>query len=128
MADLFLGIIFPKGTIKLVFQPGEEGGAGAYHMLREGALDQFQAIFGLHVLPYLETGSIGSRPGPMLAGCGRFLATIHGKGGHAASPHVTVDPVLAASSAIIALQHIISRETDPLEAGVNLLFLNTLTK
>ncbi|KAF8006950.1 hypothetical protein BT93_K1063 [Corymbia citriodora subsp. variegata] len=107
-----------KGTIKLVFQPGEEGGAGAYHMLQEGALDQFQAIFGLHVAPQLETGSIGSRPGPMLAGAGRFLATIQGKGGHAANPHVAVDPVLAASSAITALQQIISRETDPFEARV----------
>ncbi|KAI6674020.1 hypothetical protein NL676_001926 [Syzygium grande] len=107
-----------KGTIKLVFQPGEEGSAGAYHMLREGALDQFRAIFGLHVSPYLETGSIGSRPGPMLAGAGGFLAKIQGIGGHAASPHVTIDPILAASSAITALQHIISRETDPLEARV----------
>ncbi|XP_039161162.1 IAA-amino acid hydrolase ILR1-like 7 [Eucalyptus grandis] len=107
-----------KGTIKLIFQPREEGHAGAYHTLREGALDQLQAIFGLHVLPHLETGSISSRPGPMLAGAGRFLVTIQGKGGHAASPHLTVDPVLAAASAITALQHIISRETDPLEARV----------
>lgn len=107
-----------KGTIKLVFQPGEEGRAGAYHMLREGALDQFQAIFGLHVLPLMETGSVGSRPGPMLAGAGRFSATIQGKGGHAANPHMTVDPILAAASTITALQHIISRETDPLVARV----------
>lgn len=97
-------------------------------MLREGALDQFRAIFGLHVSPHLETGSIGSRPGLMLAGAGGFLAKIQGKGGHAASPHVTIDPILAASSAITTLQHIISRETDPLEARVNLSFLNTLTK
>jgi len=77
-------------------------------MLRGGALDQLQAIFGLHGLPHLETGSIASRPGPMLVRAGRFFITVQGKGGHAASPHVTVDPVLAAASAITALQHIIS--------------------
>ncbi|KAA8518494.1 hypothetical protein F0562_015968 [Nyssa sinensis] len=107
-----------KGTVKLIFQPGEEGRAGAYHMLKEGALDGFQAIFGLHVSPDLPTGTTGSRPGQMLAGAGRFLAIIHGEGGHAATPHKTRDPILAASLAILALQQIVSRETDPLEARV----------
>lgn len=94
-------------------------------MLKEGALDKVNAIFGLHVLPQMPTGTIGSRPGPMLAGSGRFIAKIRGKGGHAANPHVTRDPVLAASLAIISLQQIISRETDPLEAMVIFLtFLN----
>ncbi|KAF6169271.1 hypothetical protein GIB67_013701 [Kingdonia uniflora] len=107
-----------KGTVKLVFQPGEEGTAGAYYMLQEGALDNIPAIFGLHVLPQLKTGTIASRPGPMLAGSGRFTAIIQGKGGHAARPQDTRDPVLAASFAIIALQQIISRETNPLESRV----------
>ncbi|KAJ4705330.1 putative IAA-amino acid hydrolase ILR1 [Melia azedarach] len=107
-----------KGTVKLVFQPGEEGYAGAYHMLEEGALDNFQGIFGLHVAPELPTGTIGSRPGPMLAGSARFVAVINGQGGHAAIPHAARDPVLAASFAILALQQIVSRETDPLEARV----------
>uniref|UniRef100_A0A5B7AIG0 Peptidase M20 dimerisation domain-containing protein n=2 Tax=Davidia involucrata TaxID=16924 RepID=A0A5B7AIG0_DAVIN len=107
-----------KGTVKLVFQPGEEAHAGAYHVLKEGALDEVQAIFGLHVLPYLPTGTIASRPGPMLAGSGRFKAIIQGKGGHAAKPHANRDPVLAASFVILALQQIVSRETDPLEARV----------
>ncbi|OVA07101.1 Peptidase M20 [Macleaya cordata] len=107
-----------KGTVKLVFQPGEEGAAGADHMLKEGALDNIPAIFGLHVIPQLPTGKIASRPGPFLAGSGRFLATIRGKGGHAAIPHETKDPVLAASLAILALQQIVSRETNPLEARV----------
>ncbi|KAL5739976.1 hypothetical protein ACOSP7_028858 [Xanthoceras sorbifolium] len=107
-----------KGTVKLVFQPGEEGYAGAYHMLKEGALDKFRGIFGLHVWPELLTGTIGSRPGPMLAGSGRFIAVIKGKGGHAAKPQATRDPVLAASIAILALQQIVSRETDPLEARI----------
>ncbi|XP_059668674.1 IAA-amino acid hydrolase ILR1-like 3 [Cornus florida] len=107
-----------KGTVKLVFQPGEEGYAGAYHMLKEGALDTQQAIFGLHVWPELPTGTVGSRPGPLLAGSGRFLAIIQGIGEHAAEPHETRDPVLATSLAILALQQIVSRETDPLEAKV----------
>lgn len=108
--------------MKLVFQPAEKGRGGAYHVLKEGALDKVQAIFGLHVGPQMATGSIGSRPGPFLAGSGRFLVLMEGKGGHATMPHVTRDPILAASSAILALQHVVSRETDPLKASVSVLF------
>ncbi|CAN1303050.1 IAA-amino acid hydrolase ILR1 [Linum perenne] len=100
-----------KGTVKLVFQPGEEGRGGAYHMLKTGVLDDIQAMFGLHVLPEMPVGSIGSRPGTFLAGSGRFVATVKGIGDRR-------DPVLAASFIILALQQIISRETDPLQAGV----------
>ncbi|KNA20228.1 hypothetical protein SOVF_053790 [Spinacia oleracea] len=107
-----------KGTVKLVFQPGEEGYAGAYHMLKEGALDDVDAIISLHVLPTVPTGSIASRAGPVLAGTGIFTATITGVGAHAAQPHLSRDPILAASSAIVSLQHIISRETDPMESEV----------
>ncbi|GAB2255177.1 hypothetical protein Droror1_Dr00008955 [Drosera rotundifolia] len=98
-----------NGTVKLLFQPAEEGRAGAYHMIKEGALDGIEAIFGLHVYPYMPVGTIGSRPGPFLAGSGRFIATIDGKG------H---DVVLAASRSIITLQQLVSRESDPLEARV----------
>lgn len=104
--------------MKLVFQPGEEGYAGAYHMLQHGALNNIDAIFGLHVMPSIPTGVIASRSGPMLAGAGLFIATVKGTGGHAAGPHQTRDPILAASVAVLALQQIVSRETDPLEAGV----------
>ncbi|XP_071910726.1 IAA-amino acid hydrolase ILR1-like 3 [Coffea arabica] len=107
-----------KGTVKLVFQPGEEGHAGAYHVLQEAALEGVEAIFGLHVSPEMFVGTIGSRPGPMLAGSGRFSAIVQGIGGHAAAPHKTRDPIVAASMAIVALQQIVSRETDPLEARV----------
>lgn len=109
-----------KGTVKLVFQPAEEGGAGAYHMLQEGALEKVQAIFGLHVNPYLQTGAISSRPGSIMAASGRFIAVIEGKGGHAAKPHQSIDPVLAASSAILSLQQLVSREADPLDGRVSL--------
>ncbi|KAG6638121.1 hypothetical protein CIPAW_10G013700 [Carya illinoinensis] len=111
-----------KGTVKLVFQPGEEGYAGAYHMLQDGALGDIDAILSIHVLPSFPTGVIASRPGPMLAGVGIFSATIQGKFGHAAGPHETRDPVLAAASSIIALQRIVSRKTDPLQARVCFVF------
>ncbi|KAK4396564.1 IAA-amino acid hydrolase ILR1-like 7 [Sesamum angolense] len=107
-----------KGTVKLVFQPGEEGYAGAHFMIQDGALDGVQAIFALHVDPMMPTGSVSAKPGPMLAGSSRFSVIIQGKGGHAASPHKTRDPIVALSMMILALQHIVSRETDPLEARV----------
>ncbi|XP_020691601.1 IAA-amino acid hydrolase ILR1-like 3 isoform X2 [Dendrobium catenatum] len=107
-----------KGTIKLVFQPGEEGYAGAYHMLEEGALNGVKAIFAIHVDPAFPIGTISSRPGTLLAAADNFEAIIIGKGGHAAAPHRTVDPMLAACSAILSLQQLVSRETDPLESRV----------
>ncbi|GAB2229558.1 hypothetical protein Drorol1_Dr00013804 [Drosera rotundifolia] len=107
-----------KGTVKLVFQPGEEGYAGAHHMLKEGVLSNVDAIMALHVAPSVPTGSIASRPGPILAGAGMFTAKIKGVGAHGAQPHLSRDPIVAASSAVVALQLIVSRETDPLESGV----------
>lgn len=104
--------------MKLVFQPGEEGYSGAYYMLQDGVLDDLDGILSIHVLPNVPTGFLASRPGPMLAGAGVFSATIQGKGGHAALPHHNIDPIVAASSAILGLQQIVSRETDPLEAKV----------
>ncbi|KAJ8565264.1 hypothetical protein K7X08_007840 [Anisodus acutangulus] len=107
-----------KGTVKLVFQPAEEGYAGASYMLEGGTLDGVQAIFGMHVWPYLPTGIIDSRPGTIIAGAGRFTAIMQGKGGHAALPHKAKDPILAVSMAVLALLQLVSRETDPLESRV----------
>jgi len=107
-----------KGTVKLVFQPAEEGHAGGYHVLKEGVLDDVQAIFGMHVETSLPVGTVGSRPGPFLAGSARFKATITGKGGHAAGPQLVVDPIVAASSAVLSLQQLVARETDPLQGAV----------
>ncbi|XP_058088239.1 IAA-amino acid hydrolase ILR1-like 7 isoform X2 [Magnolia sinica] len=107
-----------KHNVKIVFQPAEEGQAGAYHMLQEGALEKVDAIFGLHVDPSLQSGSIASRPGPIMAASAPFVATIQGRGGHAGKPHKSRDPVLAASFAILALQQLVSRESDPLEGRV----------
>ncbi|CAA6660635.1 unnamed protein product [Spirodela intermedia] len=102
-----------KGTVKLIFQPAEEGFAGAYHVLKEGTLEKTRAIFGLHVDPRLPSGSLSSKSGVLLAASARFMAVIRGKGrllGH--------DPVLAASFAVLGLQAIISRETDPIQSSV----------
>ena len=87
-------------------------------MLREGILDDVNAIVSLHVLASVPTGEIASQAGPVLAGVGLFTATIKGVGAHGAQPHLSRDPILAASSTIVALQQIISRETNPLESGV----------
>jgi len=107
-----------KGTVKLVFQPAEEGHAGGYHMLQEGVLDDVNAIFAMHINPHLPMGTVGSRPGPFLAGSARFKATITGKGGHAAIPHAVVDPVVTASSTVLSLQQLVAREVDPLQSAV----------
>ncbi len=108
------------GTVKLFFQPAEEGGAGGDRMCAEGALDNpaVQRIFGIHVWPYLPAGAVGSRTGVFLAAAGMLEITVNGKGGHAAMPHTTFDPVAAAAKIICELQTIVSRELDPLEPGV----------
>lgn len=108
-----------KGTVRLIFQPAEEGGAGAAEMIKEGALGESEAIFGMHIDYVIPTGSISSIAGPHLAAVCFFEAKIVGLGGHAAAPHITADPILAASFAILALQQVISRETDPLQSHVS---------
>ena len=109
-----------KGTVRLLFQPAEEGGAGAKRMCDEGALENpgVEIVFGLHVWPHLPTGSIGSRAGTFLAAAGEIEITIRGKGGHAAMPHLCIDPVATAAKLITELQTIISRNLDPLDSGV----------
>lgn len=104
--------------MRLLFQPAEEGGAGAFHMIKEGALEGVDAIFGMHVDYQLFTGAISSHPGPTQAAVCFFEARIEGKGGSAAYPHVNMDPIVATSFAILALQQLISREDDPLHSQV----------
>ncbi|XP_012574064.1 IAA-amino acid hydrolase ILR1-like 4 [Cicer arietinum] len=107
-----------QGTVVLVFQPAEEGGGGAKKIVDAGALENVTAIFGLHIAPELPIGEVASKSGPILAGSGRFEAKINGKGGHAAIPQKSIDPILAASNVIISLQHLVSREADPLDSQV----------
>ncbi|KAL9663859.1 hypothetical protein QQ045_019252 [Rhodiola kirilowii] len=98
-----------KGTVVLIFQPAEELAAGAQAMVQEGVLQDVQAIFGIHLSPLIPTGSVSSRAGELCAGSGVFQARIFGKGGHAAAPHKTVDPIVAASSIILGLLYRIKR-------------------
>ncbi|TVP98860.1 MAG: amidohydrolase [Planctomycetaceae bacterium] len=109
-----------QGTVKLLFQPAEEGGAGGRRMIKEGALEnpQVERIFGLHVWPELTTGHVAGRSGPLLAAVGSFRIRVVGRGGHAAFPHTTHDPVMATAQIVSALQSIVSREIDPFSPAV----------
>jgi len=108
------------GTVKLIFQPAEEGGNGAERMIREGVLDdpKVDAIFGLHVWSQLPSGTVGLREGPVLAATGEIRVTVRGRGGHGAYPHLSVDPIVAASSVVLNLQSVVSRNLDPTQPGV----------
>lgn len=103
------------GTVKLMFQPAEEGGGGARKMIADGVLDDppVDAAFGLHVDADRFVGQVAIRPGPSMASTDRFTLTVRGKGGHAASPHRTVDPIVVGAHIITALQTITSREVSP---------------
>jgi IAA-amino acid hydrolase len=103
------------GVVKLIFQPAEEGGAGADRMCNEGALDSpaVDQIFGLHVWPGATTGTVLSNAGVILAAAGAFEIVVRGKGGHGALPHLTIDPVACAAKIVVELQTIVSRETNP---------------
>ncbi len=109
-----------QGTVKLIFQPAEEGGAGGEKMSNEGVLENpdVQRIYGLHVSADLPTGMLAARAGTLLAAAGSLKIVVHGKGGHAAMPHKAIDPVATAAKIVVELQTIISRELDPLESGV----------
>ena len=108
------------GTVKLLFHPAEEGGAGGKLMREEGALKNpaVERIFGLHVWPQMPSGQIGSREGTFLAATSSLNLTVKGVGGHAAVPQLTKDPVLTSARIITNLQSIVSRELDPLDSGV----------
>ncbi|KAI4320537.1 hypothetical protein MLD38_034006 [Melastoma candidum] len=103
---------FLKGTVVLLFQPAEEAGNGAKRMMADSALKDVEAIFALHVSHEHPTGVIGSRPGPLLAGCGFFRATFGGDESRC------VNPILVASAAVISLQGLVSREANPIDSQV----------
>ena len=110
-----------EGTLKLIFQPGEERNpGGASYMIKEGVLENPRpmGIFGLHVHPGLDLGKLSFRKGRVMASADEIYITIKGKGGHAAAPHLTVDTVLIASHLIVSLQQIISRNNNPLSPSV----------
>lgn len=110
------------GTVHLVFQPAEEIGAdsGAARMIADGLFERFpcEAIFGLHNHPGYPTGTFMFRAGPFMAACDTVNVTIHGRGGHAARPQLSLDPVVIGSSLVMALQTVVARNIDPMQAAV----------
>jgi hippurate hydrolase len=108
------------GTAVVIFQPAEEGGGGGREMVEDGLMERFgiQEVYGLHNMPGAPVGDFAIRPGPMLAASDLFSIEVTGRGGHAAQPHDTVDPVVAASAIVLALQSIVARNADPLKPAV----------
>ena len=108
------------GSVHLIFQPAEEGGAGAKAMMDDGLFEKFpcEAVFALHNWPSLPAGQMAVRVGPIMASNFRFQIKVQGKGGHAAMPHTTLDPIPVACAIVGQLQTLVSRSTDPLDAAV----------
>ncbi len=109
-----------NGTIHFIFQPAEEGGAGAKAMMDDGLFEKFScdAVYGLHNMPGIEAGHIGVRPGPIMAASDEFKIAFRGTGGHGAMPHKGTDATIAAAHFITAVQTIASREVNPLDAAI----------
>ncbi|PBC10983.1 M20 aminoacylase family protein [Mesorhizobium sp. WSM3859] len=108
------------GTVAVIFQPAEEGGGGGNEMVKDGMMERFdiEKVFGMHNMPGLPVGQFAIKPGPIMAATAEFTITVKGRGGHAAMPHGTIDPIVITSQLVGALQTIASRSTDPVEAVV----------
>lgn len=111
------------GVVRLLFQPSEEaqdeeGKSGGMRMVEEGALKGVDAVFGLHVDPFHDVGSVATRPGPMMAAADMFEIIVIGSGGHAARPQSTIDPIALSAHVINAVHQIVSRRLDPTQPGV----------
>lgn len=109
-----------KGAVAVIFQPAEEGGGGGNEMVKDGMMERFsiEEVYGMHNMPGMPVGEFGSRVGPIMASTDEFIITIDGRGGHAAQPHKTIDPIVIGSQVVNALQTIASRTADPLASVV----------
>ena len=108
------------GTAVVIFQPAEEGGGGGREMVADGMMDRFgvQEVYGLHNMPGLAVGAFQTRPGPMLAASDTITIEVLGRGGHAAQPYQTIDPTVAASAIVLAIQSVVARNVDPVSSAV----------
>lgn len=108
------------GKVHLIFQPAEEGGRGAHAMIADGLFKRFPCdeVYGLHNWPEMPRGKFGICPGPIMASSDYFFLTITGKGGHAAMPHRTIDPVAISAQIVSAVQLLVSRTVDPVDTAV----------
>jgi amidohydrolase len=106
------------GTVRLLFQPAEETASGAVALIRAGALEGVSAVFGLHNKPDVPAGHVGIKAGPLMAAVDTISIHVEGKGGHGAIPDQTIDPVVAGSAIVMALQTAVSRNISPLEPAV----------
>lgn len=108
------------GTVVLIFQPAEEGGAGALAMIEDGMIERFgiEEVYGMHNMPGIPVGQFAIRKGGIMAAPDRFTITIKGRGGHAAQPHKTIDPIFIGSQLVGSLQAIAARNADPLRSVV----------
>jgi amidohydrolase len=109
-----------RGSVAVIFQPAEEGGGGGREMVNDGMMDRFNIskVFGMHNMPGLAVGEFATRQGAIMAATDTFDIIITGKGGHAAMPHITIDPLVTATHIVTALQTIVSRNIDPLKSLV----------
>src|SRR6202040_2500071 len=108
------------GTAVVIFQPAEEGGAGAKAMIQDGLMERFgiEEVYGMHNFPGMPVGQFAIRGGPLMAAADRISIAIEGKGGHAARPHLTIDTVLVGAQIVNQIQSVVARNVDPLQAAV----------
>jgi amidohydrolase len=108
------------GTAVVIFQPAEEGGAGGKAMIQDGLMDRFriEEVYGMHNFPGLPVGRFAIRPGPLMAAADRLTIEIEGRGGHAARPQLSIDPILVGAQIINQIQSIVARNVDPLQSAV----------
>jgi amidohydrolase len=117
-AARILGRRRAQGSVRVLFQPAEEGEGGAQAVVADGVLEGVDLVLGVHLWNELPVGTLGVKPGALMAAVDRLKIVIHGRGGHGGQPHRSADPVVAAAHVVTALQTIVAREVSPLQSAV----------